>query len=301
MTESNEPSVSFSRILVAVDASPHSQAALEAAVDMAARFHAELIVLFVEDINVFRIAELPFAHEVGQYSAGRRRLETERIERRLRSRSRVIREQFQALIMRASVQGTFRVARGIIRQEIQTAAQEADVLIVGRAGWSEIRQLRLGSTARAACCDEIPGVTAVLHEGKRIVPPILVVYDGSIMADHALTLGADLVERLAGPLRAILLAASADQIPHLRALANDRLRAYNIMRQYHGLVTSSVARLAAAIRDNLSDGHGFPEGRLQRRTAERGTLVLPAASSLFENEVLLDLIEEVNVPVLLVR
>ncbi len=226
---------------------------------MASRFHAELVVLFVEDINVFRIAELPFAHEVGQYSARRRVLEIERIERRLRSRSRAIKEQFQALILRESVQGTFRVARGVIRTEIQTAAQEADVLIVGRAGWSEIRQLRLGSTARAACCDEIPSVTAVLHEGRPIVSPILVVYDGSSIGDHALMLGADLADRLTGPLHVLLVAASADQMPLLRAQADEHLRTYNIMRQYQGLVASSVARLAAAIRDNLSDGRAFAE------------------------------------------
>ncbi len=38
-----------------------------------------------------------------------------------------------------------------------------------------------------------------------------------------------------------------------------------------------------------------------RRAAEHGTLVLPAASALFENDALLDLIEEVDIPVLLVR
>ncbi len=301
MNESNHPPVSFSRILVAVDASPHSQAALEAAVDMASRFHAELIVLFVEDINVFRAAELPFAREVGQYSARRRGLEIERIERRLRSRSRAIREQFQALILRESVQGTFRVARGVIRQEIQMAAQEADILIVGRAGWSEIRQLRLGSTARAACCDEIPGVTAVLHEGKPIVPPILVVFDGSVIGEHALMLGADLVERLAGPLRVLLLAAGVDKLAALRDQANERLRSYNVMRQYQGLVASSVGRLAAAIRESLNDGRAFSERGIQHRPVERGTLVLPATSSLFEDDALLDLIEEVDIPVLLVR
>ncbi|MBK7177644.1 MAG: universal stress protein [Chloroflexi bacterium] len=52
------------RILVALDASPHSLAALEAAIDLAERLDAELQGLFVEDINLLRLAQLPFAREL---------------------------------------------------------------------------------------------------------------------------------------------------------------------------------------------------------------------------------------------
>ncbi len=41
------------RILVALDASPHSQAALEAASDLADALKAELVGIFVEDVNLF--------------------------------------------------------------------------------------------------------------------------------------------------------------------------------------------------------------------------------------------------------
>ena len=56
------------RILVAVDASHHSIAALEAAVELATRFQAELLGLYVEDINLLRLAQLPFGREVGTFS-----------------------------------------------------------------------------------------------------------------------------------------------------------------------------------------------------------------------------------------
>ena len=42
------------RILVALDTSPHSQAAMEAAIELAARFEAELAGMFVEDVNLLR-------------------------------------------------------------------------------------------------------------------------------------------------------------------------------------------------------------------------------------------------------
>ncbi len=47
MSESRGSHLMIRRIVVAVDASPHSQAALEAAIDMASRFEAELLALFV--------------------------------------------------------------------------------------------------------------------------------------------------------------------------------------------------------------------------------------------------------------
>ena len=52
------------RIVVALDASSHSHAALAAAVALAGRLQAELQGIFVEDVNLLRLAELPFAREV---------------------------------------------------------------------------------------------------------------------------------------------------------------------------------------------------------------------------------------------
>ncbi|MGD8821809.1 MAG: universal stress protein, partial [Anaerolineales bacterium] len=52
------------RILVAVDASSHSRAALEAAAELAASLEVELVGIFVEDINLMRLAELPIAVEI---------------------------------------------------------------------------------------------------------------------------------------------------------------------------------------------------------------------------------------------
>lgn len=277
------------RIVVAVDASPHSQAALEAAVDLAARFGAEVLVLFVEDINVLKMAQLPFVREAGQYSARGSRIEMTHIEQRLRARSRRIEATFRALMERRSVHGAFRVARGLVGAEIRTAAQEADILVVGRAGWSQIRERRLGSTARAACCSDAPSVTAVLQEGKQLSSPIVVLYDGSLVGERALALAAALSERLAGLLRLILPVGAADELAALQASAEDRLRPFNVEVRFLPVVggrSAAVAtsRLAATIR-----------------SVEGGTLVLPARTSILQDDLLLDLIEGIDVPVLLVR
>ncbi len=284
MSESRGSHLMIRRIVVAVDASPHSQAALEAAIDMASRFEAELLALFVEDIDVLRAAGFPFAHEVGEHSALRRRVELSGIERNLRARSRRIEEAFQALARQGSVRGRFRVARGNVRTEIQNAAQEADVLIVGRAGWSQVRRRRLGSTARAACSSDAPGVTVILREGEHIISPILVVYDGSALCDHALGIAAALVERLGNPLIVLLLAEWPGQAEALRARATAQLQPYDVIRQY--LV--AAAREVPVIADTI-------------RGVAPGTLVLPAKLTPFDGDVTLDLIEAVELPVLLIR
>jgi nucleotide-binding universal stress UspA family protein len=272
------------RIVVAVDASPHSHAALEAAVEMASRFGAELLALFVEDINVLRLAELPFAHEVGEYSAARRTIELPWVERKLRARSRRIEESFRELVDRRSVYGVFRVARGHVRAEIQSAAQEADVLVVGRAGWSQVRRRQLGSTARAACGDDGPGVTVILREGERIAPPVLVVFDGTALSEHALDVAAALVGGQTQPMRVLLLAGQAEQVEDLRARVTAHLQPYNVIRQYRVLVPHSVSELSEAIR-----------------LSGPGVLVLPARLVVQGCEEILDLIEEADSPVLLVR
>ena len=284
MSDPKVPLLTIRRIVVAVDASPHSHAALEAAVDMASRFQAELLALFVEDANVLRAAELPFTHEVGQYSALRHAMERPRMERKLRARSRRIEESFRLLVDRGSVHGTFRVTRGSVVAEIHSAAREADVLVVGRAGWSQIRRPKLGSTARAACNDDAPGVTVILREGEHITPPILVVYDGSSLGDHTLKIAAMLVERLSQPLRVLLLVEQVGQGEALRELATACLQSYGVVRQYQVLASASVSDLAQAIR-----------------VIGLGTLVLPSRLVVHDNEAVPDLIEEVDLPVLLVR
>ena len=52
----NEDVTAIRRILVALDSSPHSMAALETAVELAANLGARIIGLFVEEANLLRAA-----------------------------------------------------------------------------------------------------------------------------------------------------------------------------------------------------------------------------------------------------
>ena len=83
------------RILVALDASSHSHAALAAAVALAGRLHSELQGIFVEDINLLRLAELPFAREVRFGLSAARPVQGEELQRGLRARAAVLRRELE--------------------------------------------------------------------------------------------------------------------------------------------------------------------------------------------------------------
>jgi len=271
------------RILVALDASPHSLAALEAAVDLAARLRAELSGLFVEDVNLLRLAGSPLAQEVGFFSATRRRLDAQQIERQLRAQASRVRQALQAMAEPAEVQWSFRIARGVIASELLTAAAEVDLIILGRGGWSLTRRRRLGSTARAVL-SEAPCLALILQHGAGLEMPVLVVYDGSPLAQKALAAAAALVEEEKGHLTVLILADGADAAHRLQKQAAGWLQERGVEVRYRLLTKLSVPRLAHIVQ--LEGG---------------GTLVLPARSPLLQDEALLTLLDEIEIPVLLVR
>jgi len=60
------------RVIVGLEPASRNAAKLEAAARLAARMEAELVGLFVENIDLLHFAGLPFAREVGFASATRR-------------------------------------------------------------------------------------------------------------------------------------------------------------------------------------------------------------------------------------
>lgn len=283
MNEQEERELMIRRILVALDASPHSLAALEAAVELAGRFRAELLGLFVEDVNLLRLAELPFAQEIGFFSAIRRELDTQGIERQFRGQAARIRRALELSAEHTQVNWSFRVARGVIASELLTAASEVDLIILGRGGWSLTQRRQLGSTARAIL-SETPCLALILHHGAGLELPMLVVYDGSPLAQKALAAAAALVQGEDGDLTVLVLADEPDMAHRLQRQAAEWLQGRGVQADYRLLTESSVARLAHIVQ--MEGG---------------GTFVLPAESPLLQDEALLTLLDEIEIPVLLVR
>lgn len=280
-----EQGLNIQRILVALDASSASLAALEAAVNVAARFDAELLGLFVEDVDLLSTAESPFVSEICLVSATRREIKPREVERQLRVRARRVRQRFTLIAQRTQIRCTFRVERGRVTNELLKAASEADLVVLGRTGWSLIRRRGLGSTAREVV-SQTPGPVLLLQPEARLGAPILVVYDSSDPARRAISAAVELIDQGPGGLTILLLIDGRDeeQIEEMKDEVREQLGHHRFSVRYRTLTESTASRLALLVK-----------------TEERGTLVLPVGGERLKDEAILSLLEESEVPVLLMR
>jgi nucleotide-binding universal stress UspA family protein len=280
---SSERKLRIRRILVALDASPHSLAALEAAAELAADLEAELLGLFVEDINLLRLAELPFARESDFLSVTSRPLNSRYMQRQLRAQARRARQALATLAERSQVSWSFRVVRGAIAAELLAAAAEADLTILGKAGWSMTRRRRLGSTARQVLVQS-ERLTLILQHGACLELPALVVYDGSPTAEKALNVAARLMQGKEGELVVLLLSAGPTTAQELHTQVIEWLDKEGLQARFHWMAEEDVQRLIDLIQDE-----------------ESGVLVLPGQFPWLQDEAFLTLLEQIECPVLLVR
>ena len=280
MSEQNDE-LAIRRILVALDASYHSLAALEAAIELAASMEAELQGLFVEDANLLRVAGSPAAREVRYPYVAAARMDRARMERALRAQAAQARRAIAAACERRQIKWSFRVVRGEVAPEVLAAALEADLLILGRASRPFIRRVRLGSTARAAA-ERAPHSVLLLQRDMGIRPPVVVVCDGSPTARQALMMAARLAQKEGGYLAVLILAGAVDEMPRLQAETFDLLRGQGLRIRYRRLTDAGVATLTHEAR---SEGSG----------------VLVLSSTILQPDALQALLDQVDCPVLLVR
>lgn len=213
--------LSIRRILVALDASSNSREALTVAAGLARTLHSEITGLFIEDINLLRLAGLPFAREVIFAESTARQFEREVMQRRLKARAAVLRRELSELTEEYKISSTFQVLQGSVDRELLAAALETDLLAVGRLGHSILRRAKLGSTARevvARATSAVLLVKAGVESG-----PIIALYDGSEAGLRALRLAADLAGRV-GDLRVLAWAADDESAVERREFALELLK-----------------------------------------------------------------------------
>jgi nucleotide-binding universal stress UspA family protein len=276
------PGRSIRRILVALDASPGNEAAMAAAIEMASRLEAELVGLFVEDVTLFRLADLPSSSAAIGVSGQWRTIDSDNLARQFQVQRRRLRRTFEALAQRAQVSAGFRVRRGPVVAELLSAQSPADVLILHRASWG-IGSRRLGDQVRLLL-GRARGPVMLVRRPVCATPAVVVVYDGSPLARHALSIAARLAVREMDPL--IVLVWSQGE--------------------------GSERRLRRSVRELLNEEAPDMVYRLQARVGQErllsallragcGTLVLPERPDLSEEEQLLEIDEKIQAAVLLVR
>lgn len=117
------------RIVVGLDTGPRTRAALEAAAHLAASMQAELVGLFVEDVELLHFAGLPFAREVGYPSASLRPLDVAAMERALRAAAEEVRRTLATVAAHGPLSWSFRTARGAVPDALRAAAAEGGIVV----------------------------------------------------------------------------------------------------------------------------------------------------------------------------
>jgi nucleotide-binding universal stress UspA family protein len=267
------------RILVAIDASPASLAALDAAAELAVRHNAELVCIFIEDINLIRMAEIPIAVEIGHYSAAIRQMDPPQIESQLRARRRWIESILTALGKSTGLRWTFRTARGAISDELVLAAHESDLMFLGKSGWSGKRQL--GSTARRMILQS-PIQAMLLNRRLQPGSGMLLIYDGSSASVRALA-AASALGKAQTPLSVLVLAEDPERWNLLRGEIESFAVPF-VRMTFHWMPRLEMEIIARYIQNERSE-----------------VVISPAESDFFETNSLVSMLNDFDCAFLLVR
>jgi len=251
--------LSIRRILVAVDGSPQSLAAVGAAVELGRKLEAELHGLFVEDIDLLQLAASPFAREFLLPTAKETPLNQTGMERILKAQAEQAQKALSDAAEKAKISWTFRVVRGSVASEVLAAAASCDLLTLGWRGWSLARRPRIGSTASAAVSKAMPAM--LLSELGTISDlPVVVCYDGSASMRTAVLAAAELAQIGAQDLRVILLSEPHSWENLRREIAN-LLAEKPIQPKLTYASSDDRAKLYQAIRRELPALLILPDGK----------------------------------------
>jgi nucleotide-binding universal stress UspA family protein len=271
------------RILVAVDASPHSLAALETAAELAGKLEAELLGLFVEDINLVRVTGLALTREVASFSATIRKLDGLQLERQLKAQAASIRHAMELAASRAKVPWSFRAVRGVVASAVVGAASEADLILLGRSGRSSQHWRRVGSTAQAVI-SQGRSLTLIVEQGRLLQAPVTLIYDGSRLALKAVNLATSLAEFKSKMLSTLILADDVKSAEEHRAELQNLSELDDLSMSYQVVLRPTLGRLIQTVQ-----------------MASEGPLVVPCVEPLFQGDALHKVVRELRNPILLVR
>ena len=176
------------RILVALEAGESAPALLEAAANLAAGLHAELVGLFVEDSELLDAADLPVTRSIPSHAQAQMPLDARLMRRALRIWETKAGDALASAAERWRVKWSFRVVRGTMEEQILAEARSDDLLALGTPG-KAVRRARLAAASRAVA-ERAPCSVLLIQAAGGANRPVAVIYDGS---ERALVTG----ERLA--------------------------------------------------------------------------------------------------------
>jgi hypothetical protein len=277
----------FRRILLALDTASGDPAAMERAATLAARLRGELMALYVQDIDLVRLAEHGSISAMSTVTAAPHEVSTCHLRDTLRLQVARVRRELERTAARRKVKCAFQVRQGRLLAEVLSAAAADDLVVISWSGgrptppWAGSRP----ATAVAQALAEASARSVLLlHPATPAGGRVLIAFDGSETAWQALAIGAQIAELENAPVEVALLAgriAEAEQWgTEISALLAES-----------GLLVTLLHTPKAGLRT-------LTEIALRHRS---GLLVLDSERALAENDSGRRLLQRVLCSVLLVR
>lgn len=255
----------FSRLALAVDASPLSAATTGQAVALAYRLDAHLNAICVEDPALARLAHTPCMLTVNPFGKGEW-LDQETVKRLKRLQIESVKKALSTATKKMPVEYALTQRQGEVADAICEEAAKADLLILGWSGWQSAASVgasgphkkngrkrkhipdaahwQLGKTV----CDlmeKSPVPLLVIRGEIHTLPPVATIFDGSEEAQSSLLLAAratsiimrpDEKSKRRSPLLSVYLVSdSEEQYDSLKRNVQAILRPYGLIPGCHNL------------------------------------------------------------------
>jgi hypothetical protein len=197
------------RIVLGLECGRAEEAALEAALALAAAMGSELAALFVEDERLMRLAALPFGQEIGRTSALLRTFGREQIEHAFDAEAGRLRRMLAGAAEPLALKWTLDVARGDLMAVSLERLGPDDLLVVGRGWRTEFARGRPAG-----------GQSPFRRLAMR---PVAVLLTDAEQAWRALDAAFAIARRTAGELKVLIHAAGQREFRAERERARERL------------------------------------------------------------------------------
>lgn len=203
------PELVVSRVIAAVDATAGDRCAVAKAVDLAARLRVEVCGLFVEDINLVRVAELPVARHMTWAAAPATPFGRDELEREMSRLAERAATELRAAATRLGVKSSFRIVRGIPAEELMNATALEDLLVVGIDGSSGGISMPLKSALHNAA-QAARRTTFHAVRGSKIRRPVVMLSAGSRLIERTMSVAMRLAANGSRELTILSLGSAGD-------------------------------------------------------------------------------------------
>ena len=275
--------ININHILVALDASAVNRSILQAATTLAINLNAELNALFIEDINLFRLAELPFAREIVYGSVTGRGMNIADMERSVHTQTTRLRKLVETVAQQSQKKIVFDVQRGDIASVICNASRQTDLLIIGKNTQLIKQSLKAGTIAKTLLSSTHCSLM-VLQHGAIIERPVVVSFDGSEASQHALSLASRLARQDHNALIVLFPAVDDHRYQQLNKQLTEKLKDAALQAHPVRLANNTAVEILKVIKQY--------HGRI---------LLLEAGRSFLTDDQTRELVLQADIPIILLR